>query len=317
MALLCAIVLVGEVRLRADDVETRLTDWVDKIRKGVEEDADLSDVKVVEGKFVDRLFVKGREFRLICEDATEEQLVAIEMLAANVMQGDAQVQAWLARKENIVTASVRAKGQQATPPDERKLVKQLVQEVHDLIEAEIAFAGVAVSDVKFVPAGRGIEMQLLGRLGKKEQQGPLVEKLVNKLLDDLPGWKIYRKQIVVSSLKMEIKPASRERAARLYAHGREAYNNQKFQAAENSFALALVDDPANESYLAWRIMTTLATGDEGRTKVKLVRLLKRDPRALTAGDIAKQFEKVQGPLRQRLNELRNEVLRTLDDGAAK
>jgi hypothetical protein len=315
---LCAAALAGEARLRADDIENKLADWVDKIQKGVEEDADLTAVKIVDAKFVDRLFVAGRELRLNCEDATEEQLRGIETLFGDIMKDDAEASAWL--KTNVVTAWARVKGRQPAPVNEQSLVKLLIQNIHDQIEAQLPYAGVIVTKIDFERsnAGPGIRMQLVGRLGKKEQMKTL-EVLVNKLLAEIPEWKNYRKQIdAVSTLKMKIEQADSVKAKRLYNDGRGQYKNKNFKQAEEDFGLALVEDPANESYLAWRIVTTLALGDEERTKLKLVRLLKRNRGAVTdKGKIIKEFEEVQGPLRQRLIMLNDEVLRSLDTGAAK
>ena len=56
------------------------------------------------------------------------------------------------------------------------------------------------------------------------------------------------------------------------ALGIQAFFKQDFKTADKDFSLALVDDPANDSYLAWRIVTTLAKRDEARARSKLVRL---------------------------------------------
>jgi hypothetical protein len=81
--------------------------------------------------------------------------------------------------------------------------------------------------------------------------------------------------------------------------------------ADAAFLRAVADEPENDTYFAWRILTTLAQGDELRTKAKLAALLKRNPRGISSPNIALQFERVQGQLRQRLHELETETLQTL------
>ena len=74
---------------------------------------------------------------------------------------------------------------------------------------------------------------------------------------------------------------------------------------------AVAEVPADPVYRYWRIVSLLALGEDARAEVKLRTLLVENPWGQFAPTIAVALERVQGPLRWRLQALERHVLLTL------
>ena len=61
----------------------------------------------------------------------------------------------------------------------------------------------------------------------------------------------------------------------------------------------------------WSAVNALAQGQEDKAKARLTPLVQIYPQGSRTPIIARELERVQGPLRQRLNTLENELLLSL------
>lgn len=149
-----------------------------------------------------------------------------------------------------------------------------------------------------------------GRLRSKAQ------KVCESVLQDIvPSESGVLPQPKVDPLKV-IKPAPRE-AATIFDEGLQHYRKGNYEAASQEIARAIVENPFNQSYKYWLVISEIAAGHDDQARRLLLPLILRRARA-TSGkqsdeytDVLRRLESVQGAVRQKMNRLEEELLREL------
>ena len=200
------------------------------------------------------------------------------------------------------------------PTDARRQEKlhELLTKVQDEIELDDTLRGVAFTGVKLVnnPQDKGQIMELQGRL-LDPSQGAKVKDLVEKVLQNDQYWWVGAGPLPVSTQMMQVGPGDPRLAARDYEMALTAFWKGEYAQADPAFYLALSEAPADDVLRYWRVVSALAQGQTERAKQKLAPLLKLYPLGSRTPMIASAFERLQGPLRRKLMNLENDVLRSL------
>ncbi len=117
----------------------------------------------------------------------------------------------------------------------------------------------------------------------------------------------------VDQLKVT-KPAPRE-AATIFDEGLQQYRKGNHEVASREISRAIVENPFNLGYKYWLVVVELAAGHEDQARRLLRPLVLRRARATTGKqtdeytEVLRRLESVQGPVRQRLNQLEGELLK--------
>lgn len=117
----------------------------------------------------------------------------------------------------------------------------------------------------------------------------------------------------VDQLKVT-RPAPRE-AATIFDEGLQQYRKGNYDAASREIAKAIVENPFNLGYKYWLVVVELAAGHEDQARRLMRPLVLRRARATTGKqsdeytEVLRRLESVQGPVRQRLNQLEAELLK--------
>jgi hypothetical protein len=191
---------------------------------------------------------------------------------------------------------------------ERMQVAQLLRAVQDQIELDARLEGALVLDGFFVPRDDGgRHLRIRGKFTSEEQPDLLAE-VFRRVMEADPYWQAQADDVSIDLRGMPVVSPSGLLAARFYEVGLEYFWRGDYVSAERSFTRAIAEAPAVEAYRYWSIVTVLAMGHEGRAFHKLRPVLRVNPYGSSTWTIARELERVQGPLRWRLHELEKRVL---------
>lgn len=200
------------------------------------------------------------------------------------------------------------------PPKENQAAKlnELISKVQDRIEADPNLPGVMLTGAKFVPKmnAPGEELQLQGKL-MDPAQGDVVKQMVEKALGEDPYWREGEGPLEVTPTTMVASPGSLPLANSYYAQGLDAFWKGEYAEADRAFARALAELPNDYVFRYWRVASALAQKQDDRAKEKLTPLLQADVLGSRSPNVALAFERLQGPLRQKLAAMENEVLSSM------
>jgi tetratricopeptide (TPR) repeat protein len=187
-------------------------------------------------------------------------------------------------------------------------LKELLIQVQESAEANPKLLGVYVSGGKFVALANmpGEELQLAGKLRDPAQSQELIS-LVNEAMGSDPYWREGEGPLVVSTANMRIAPGSLQLANQFYALGLEYFWRGQYPEADKAFSQAVSESPQDDVFRYWRVVCALAQNQEDRAKQKLAPLMETNTLGSRTPVIATAFERLQGPLRQRLVVMENEI----------
>lgn len=215
----------------------------------------------------------------------------------------------------LLLAPIVALAQDPPPaPKENQAAKlnELIMKVQDQIEADPNMGGVMLTGGKFIPkmTAPGEELQLQGKL-MDPAQGAAVKALVEKALGDDPYWREGEGPLDVTTNMMVASPGSLPLANSYYAQGLDAFWKGEYKDADRAFARSLAEAPGDSVLQYWRVVSALAQDQNDRAKSKLTPLIQADSHGSRSPNVASALERLQGPLRQKLMILENEVLSSL------
>jgi hypothetical protein len=215
----------------------------------------------------------------------------------------------------LLLAPIVGLAQEKPPaPKENQAAKlnELIMKVQDQIEADPNLGGVMLTGARFIPKmnAPGEELQLQGKL-MDPAQGETVKAMVEKALGDDPYWREGEGPLEVTTTMMIASPGSLPLANTYYAQGLDAFWKGSYKDADRAFSRALAEAPGDYVLQYWRAVAALAQGQEERAKAKLSSLVQIDSLGSRSPAVSTAFERLQGPLRQKLMALENEVLAAL------
>lgn len=114
-----------------------------------------------------------------------------------------------------------------------------------------------------------------------------------------------------------VKPKQRE-AVDAFNEGVAHYRKANYEAASKELTRAIFENPFNQSYKYWLVVSELAAGHDDQARRLLRPLILRRTRARSAKqsdeytEVLRRLESVQGTIRQRMNRLEEELLREAD-----
>lgn len=200
--------------------------------------------------------------------------------------------------------------------DEVRNYPELFERVQDLVEVNPDLEGVLAFDgilsEREEPADGQAEkvLEVRGKVFTEEQK-PLLRQVILDVMQDDPDWQPLVDNIVIDLEKMPAVRPSPELAQQFYALGLNAFWDCELVTADFAFMRAYSEGPDLEFLLYWRVVTAIAMDEYGRASQKLRFLLRQNPAGSRSPTIAREFERLQGPLRWKLQELEQDVLLTL------
>ena len=110
------------------------------------------------------------------------------------------------------------------------------------------------------------------------------------------------------------RPAPSE-AATIFDEGLQRYRKGNYEAASQAITKAIVENPFNQGYKYWLVISEIAAGHDDQARRLLKPLILRRSRAASGKQsdeylgVLRRLESVQGAVRQKLNRLEEELLR--------
>ncbi|HUG89380.1 MAG TPA: hypothetical protein VML55_01015 [Planctomycetaceae bacterium] len=297
----------------------RVDDLIATLQAEVQSDEVLAGIRVMGGEIAPRRLAAGHELRLVAEGGRLEQRVRAAQAVRAIMARDPEWRSWLETNGVVLTwydvpVDVELLVTVPATSDESAKVQSLLERVQDHIELDPDLAGAVV--VSAMLARRldgehpGRELRAYGRVVTTEQSDLLARLFVDAMAAD-PYWRPRRDEVFVSLRALNVTPPSPVFAQRYFTMGLKLFWQCRYLEADAAFMRAIAESPADPVYRYWRIVTLLALGQEPRAEQKLTPLLYQNPWGQFAPTIAVALERVQGPLRWRLQSLEQHVLLTL------
>jgi len=304
--------------------EAQLTQRVDeliaRLQSGLEADEALAGVRISGGEIAPRRLTTGHDLRLVAEGGTLEQRVRAASTVRSLMGEDPEWRAWLETNGVAVTwydVPLDAELLTIVPStsEESAKVQKLLETVQDQIELDPVLAGGLLTSASFArrldgAARSGAELRVYGRVAAPEHAERLSDLFVDAMAAD-PYWLRRRDEVFVSFRDLNVGAPSPVFAQRYFAMGLKLFWQCRYLEADAAFLRAVAGSPTDPVYRYWRVVTLLALGQETRAEQMLTRLLLENPWGQYAPTIATALERVQGPLRWRLQALEQHILLTL------
>jgi hypothetical protein len=296
----------------------RVDELVAMIQTQLEQDQALGGVRVTGGEVVPRRLTTGYDLRLVAEGGLLGQRVLASNAVRSIMLNDPAWRPWLEANGVVVTwYDVPADADLLTvvpsTSQEAAEIQDLLQAVQDQIELDPDLGGALVLSAAFAERpddGRpGRELRIYGRVATPEQADLLTRAFLDAMAAD-PYWLERRGEVFVTLRTLAVAPPSAVLAQRYFVMGLDDFWDGRYLQADAAFMRAVVDAPTNPVYRYWRVVALLALGQDVRAEQKLRPLLVQNPWGQFSPVIAVAFERVQGPLRWRLQALEKHVLLT-------
>jgi tetratricopeptide (TPR) repeat protein len=295
--------------VRAEELSDFGKTLVAAVREELQIDAALFDVKLSSVVERPRRFVPGTEVVLVCPGLADERRNEVETRFVELARSFPGGDKWLANNAVIVSTvppGVEVRGQ------DKQMVERLISALQHDLELSSETRGAVVREIRFAPLKNGqIALQLSGQIVARSQHD-LVEAAVAERLSADPEWQRERHRLVISTELLTLKQTNPAAARRYFQEAVESFKKGQYADADKWFSYAIAEAPADELYPLWKIVTAVALDDVERAKQRLMVHLRHNPNGgFRSRLVAPHFERVQGPLREKVHKLEREVLADL------
>ncbi len=173
--------------------------------------------------------------------------------------------------------------------------------------------GVQISSVQFESEQDQVLLVVDGRLSEgrlRSKAQKVCESVLQEIFSSENG---ALPQPKLDSLKV-IRPAPRE-AATIFDEGLQHYRKGNHEAASREITRAIVENPFNLGYKYWLVVVEVAAGHDDQARRLLRPLILRRTQATSTKqtdeyvEVQRRLESVQGVVRQKMNQLEEELLR--------
>ena len=173
--------------------------------------------------------------------------------------------------------------------------------------------GIQMTSVRFESDQDQVLLVVEGRLSEgrlRSKAGKVCESVMQETFASANGVLPLPK---LDQLKV-IRPAPRE-AATIFDEGLQHYRKGNYEAASREITRAIVENPFNLGYKYWLVVVEVAAGHDDQARRLLRPLILRRTRAISTKqtdeyvEVVRRLESVQGAVRQRMNQLEDELLK--------
>ena len=298
----------------------RVDELVATLQADVQNDPALANIRITAGEILPRRLGTDYDLRLVGEGGLLAERARAYNVLRTSMLNNPDWRDWLEANDMVVTwydVPLDAELLQVVEPttDETAHIQSLLASVQDRIDLAPELAGAAVISAVLMarldePGTPARELRVYGRVVNPEQTTAVARLFADAMVDD-PWWVERRGEIFVSLGSLSVAAPSAVFGQRYFAMGLNYFWEGQYLQADAAFMRAVAEVPADPVYRYWRVVSLLALGEEARAEVKLRTLLVQNPWGQFAPTIAAALERVQGPLRWRLQALERHVLLTL------
>lgn len=299
----------------ADD---RVPPLVAALRDRIAAEDTLAGIEVTGGEVVVTELVPRRDVRIVATGGTLAGRVQLAQEVRTLIEREAAWKGWLeGHGYTVIYADAPVDAgtfvSLAPKPDEPAQLVELMQLVQDRIEVDPALSGaLVVSGTLYGRAGLdGRELRVVGRLLEAEQRQALERHFVEAMAA-LPYWQDARHSVFVTFDTLRLATPSEALAARFYAMGLDAFWEGDLTTANAAFTRAVAEQPDSLIYRYWRVVAHLAAREPARAEAKLRPLVRQNIWGQHDPLIAREFERLQGPLRWQLAIMERDILLTLE-----
>lgn len=187
-------------------------------------------------------------------------------------------------------------------------VAMLVRAIQRGLEFDPRLNGAIVLGVTLPkPADGGPQLLTIdGRLVLQDQVAALNEVVAAAVRQD--DWWKGKPEIKIDEQSLIIAPVTVTMADFYYGVGVDSFFAGQYVTADLAFMRAVADAPAADGFRYWRVLTALVQGDAALAEARLVPLIRRHPAGSREAPIAREFERIQGPLRWSLLALEKRIV---------
>jgi tetratricopeptide (TPR) repeat protein len=190
---------------------------------------------------------------------------------------------------------------------------QLIVKAQDQIEIKAKLDAVLLADVQLEEADgeRRRAVILTGKVRSVEQRA-LTARVVMDTLRSESFWNTMDDEFVVDASRLTLTEPSLDRATKDYGLAISEFFRGQYDKADRYFTHALAEDPANEALHYWKVAAAIALKQPERAERRLEVLCRRNPQGSRL--YAAALQRLQGPLRQALVELEEQVTLRIREG---
>lgn len=308
------LLVVTAVAQNQREADEALPQLVERVQQMVQQTPGFAGMRIHGAAIVERPGGQASDIRFRAEGGELEQRTRLYDAILGMMREDPLWERWLqANGVDVAYAGPvgdPAMARQVRPsPEEQSQIENLLTRVQDRIEIDPRIAGVYAQDAVLVRRvdGPGYALQIRGRLAAEDQRDAVLDVFTEVMAGD-PYWRERRGDVFISLEPMIVVPPSLQWGLRYFTLGLNEFWDGNLFEAERAFTLAISHAPDIVVYRWWKVLTLIALGEEGRAQALLVPLLRVNPWGQYDATIAVALERVQGPLRHRLQEMEQHVL---------
>lgn len=300
--------------------EQQFPTFLESLQGQIQDDDSLSGIAVDSGEVVRWKWAAGKDLRFHVTGGTLAQRLRLSAIISEQLRNDREWREWLtANGSTVVFQDPTSDFEELIPvqlkrDDElSKHTSHLLEVVQDRIEVDDELGGALISRGLYHSrmGVSGHELVLQGRV-LTEDQLPLLKSLLVESMAGDEYWRTARHNIVLSLNGVAVQPISEVFQKRYYVLGMDEFWEGDYFAADEAFKRALADRPGDLILSYWRVVTHLAMHQDERAEMKLRHLIRRNPWGQAQATIAREFGRVQGPLRGRLRTIEQHILLTMD-----
>lgn len=304
--------------LPAAPADERVPPLVAAIRDRIAGADELAGIQITGGEVVVADFAPRQDLRIVATGGTLAGRARLTQEVRPLIEENAAWKSWLEQNGyTVVFADPPADSAAFVPlsprPEEPAHLVELMQRVQDQIELDAALSGALVVRGTFY--GRdGIdarELRIVGRLASDDQRQAL-ERVFVEVMAANPYWRDMRRTVFVTFDTLRVAPPSPLLAGRYYAMGLDAFRAGDLTTASAAFTRAIAEEPGSLVFRYWRVVVHLAACETARAEAKLRPLVTHNIWGHHDVLIAREFERLQGPLRWQLAIMERDILLTLD-----
>lgn len=315
----CVMVPMSGAQAQVLGVDPPVSDLVQQISAQIAADPTLAGV-TIQSADIGHTDLGRRELFVRVTLARPTQLQPVRAAVLSIMRANPAWNDWLAVNGlTVVSAgltpptSVCAVPSPAVvellPPRDTDL-HTLRNMVQDRIEVDPRLGGVLIAEIRRGGPSDASDYSLHVR-GKllEDSQREIVQSLFEFALAEHSAF--AGATVAVDLNAMVVTPLSPRLGLRYYEMGLNAFWHCDYAVADEAFMRALAESPGSQVLLYWRVLASIAQHQLDRAELKLRPLVVANPPGSRSVIIAREFERIQGPLRWTLCKLENRILLNL------
>jgi hypothetical protein len=193
----------------------------------------------------------------------------------------------------------------------KKPLRRLLADLAETIDENLDLEGCQIRGAYYDEVQGRLELMLLGRIADNSQRRTIVSACLGLMALDPASWR----EVVPQQAELSVVAPSESSAERFFMYGLEFFWQRRYAEAKRELSQAILESRGNVVYHYWRIVLEITTGDLERAykHVRPWALRNRQGPLLPTYNryLGESLERIQGPVRLKLEELELQALASL------